>query len=85
MAFSNFFSSKYHGERGRGWGKGYTGTQMPKQISKLEFTVAKISLAYSSPILQILVDAGRVDCPRLTPNPKKLCIGGPVVSAKFQI
>ena len=37
---------------------------------------AKISLAYFSPILRILVDPGRADGPMLTPNPKKLRIGG---------
>jgi hypothetical protein len=38
-----------------------------------------------SPILRILVDPGRADGLMLMPNPKKLRIGGPVVSAKFQI
>jgi hypothetical protein len=28
--FFEFFFSKYHGERGGEWGKGYTGIQMPK-------------------------------------------------------
>jgi hypothetical protein len=27
MVFSNFFSSKYHGEISGEWGKGYTGTR----------------------------------------------------------
>jgi hypothetical protein len=30
MGFFEFLFSKYHGERGGEWGKGYTGTRMPK-------------------------------------------------------
>jgi hypothetical protein len=40
--------------------------------------VVKISLAYWSPILQILVDPGQRDGPRLMPIPRKLRIGVPV-------
>ena len=56
-----------------------------KSLTKKKKKKAKISLAYFSPILRILVDPGRADGPMLMPNPKKLRIGGPVVSAKFQI
>ena len=36
--FFEFFFSKYHEERCGEWGKGYTGTRLLKEISKMEFT-----------------------------------------------
>ena len=38
MISFEFFSSKYHGEKGGEWGEGYTRTWKPKEISKIEFT-----------------------------------------------
>ena len=88
--FEFFFSQNI---MGRGVGSGGRVIQesecqnksLTKKKKKKKEKKAKISLAYFSPILRILVDPGRADGPMLTPNPKKLRIGGPVVSAKFRI